>query len=112
MLRLALLSLAIFAAAWLEFTAFPGHSYLEADTQIYLPMLERVDAPGLLARDLVATNPTLSLKLPCFCTKPDANPFAAPCLDSSSSSEWRRWLAYSYSRAPPALAIFSRSFLR
>ena len=61
MLRLALLSLAIFAAAWLEFTVFPGHSYLEGETQIYLPMLERVDAPGLLARDLVATNPTLSL---------------------------------------------------
>jgi hypothetical protein len=61
MLRLALLCLAFFAAAWLEFTAFPGHSYLEAETQIYLPMLERVDAPGLLARDLVATNPTLSL---------------------------------------------------
>jgi hypothetical protein len=61
MLRLALLSLGMFAAAWLEFTVFPGHSYLEAQTQIYLPMLERVDAPGLLARDLVATNPTLSL---------------------------------------------------
>jgi len=61
MLRLALLSLAIFAAAGLEFWVFPGHSYLEAQTQIYLPMLERVDAPGLLSRDLVATNPTLSL---------------------------------------------------
>jgi hypothetical protein len=61
MLRLALLCLAIVAATWLEFTVFPGHSYLEADTQIYLPMVERVDAPGLLARDLVATNPTLSL---------------------------------------------------
>jgi hypothetical protein len=61
MLRLTLLSLAIFAAAWLEFKVFPGHSYLEAETQIYLPMLERVDAPGLLARDLVATNPALSL---------------------------------------------------
>jgi hypothetical protein len=61
MLRVALLSLAIFAAAGLEFWAFPGHSYLEAQTQIYLPMLERVDAPGLLSRDLVATNPTLAL---------------------------------------------------
>jgi hypothetical protein len=61
MWRLALLGLAIFAAAWLEFEVFPGHSYLEADTQIYLPMLERVDAPGLLSRDLVAANPALSL---------------------------------------------------
>jgi hypothetical protein len=61
MLRFALLSLAILAAAWLEFRVFPGHSYLEGQTQIYLPMLERVDAPGLLSRDLVAANPTLSL---------------------------------------------------
>jgi len=61
MLRLPLLCIAIFAAAWLEFTVFPGHSYLEGDTQLYLPMLERVDSPGLLSRDLVATNPTLTL---------------------------------------------------
>jgi hypothetical protein len=61
MFRVPLLCLAIFAAAWLEFTVFPGHSYLEGDTQLYLPMLERMDAPGLLSRDMVATNPTLSL---------------------------------------------------
>src|SRR6266700_8262180 len=61
MLRVPLLCLAIFAAAWLEFTVFPGHSYLEGDTQLYLPMLERMDSPGLLSRDLVATNPELSL---------------------------------------------------
>src|ERR1700722_7463473 len=61
MSRVPLLCLAILAAAWLEFTVFPGHSYLEGETQLYLPMLERMDAPGLLSRDLVATNPTLSL---------------------------------------------------
>jgi hypothetical protein len=55
------LCLAIVAAAWLEFRVFPGHTYLEGDTQLYVPMLERVDAPGLLARDLVAANPNLSL---------------------------------------------------
>jgi hypothetical protein len=61
MLRVPLLCLAIFVTAWLEFTVFPGHSYLQGDTQLYVPMLERMDAPGLLSRDLVATNPTLSL---------------------------------------------------
>ncbi len=61
MLRVPLLCLAIFATAWLEFTVFPGHSYLEGDTQIYLPMLEKMDAPGLLSRDLVATSGSLSL---------------------------------------------------
>jgi len=61
MLRLPLLCLAMLAAAWLEFRVFPGHTYLEADSQLYLPMLERVDSPGLLARDLVAANPSLLL---------------------------------------------------
>jgi hypothetical protein len=59
--RATLLCLAIFAAAWLEFFIFPGHTYLEADTQLTVPMLERIDSPGLLSRDLVATNPSLSL---------------------------------------------------
>lgn len=61
MLRVPLLCLAFLAAAWLEFTVFPGHSYLEGETQLYVPLLERMDAPGLLSRDLVATNGTLSL---------------------------------------------------
>ena len=61
MLRVPLLCLAIFAAAWLEFTVFPGHSYLEGDSQLYVPVLERMAAPGLLSRDLVATNGALSL---------------------------------------------------
>ncbi len=77
MLRVPLLCLAIFAAAWLEFKVFPGHSYLEGDTQIYLPMLERMDAPGLLSRDLVATSPTLSLtaydEATLLCMKPAAS---------------------------------------
>lgn len=61
MLRVPLLCLAIFGAAWLEFTVFPGHSYLEGTTQILLPVVERADAPGLLSRDLVATNGSLAL---------------------------------------------------
>ena len=40
MLRVPLLCLAIFVTAWLEFKVFPGHSYLEGDTQLYVPMLE------------------------------------------------------------------------
>jgi len=60
MLRVPLLCLAIFGAAWLEFTVFPGHSYLEGGTQILLPLVERADAPGLLSRDLVATSGSLA----------------------------------------------------
>jgi len=61
MSRVPLLCLAIFGAAWLEFTVFPGHSYLEGNTQILLPLVERADAPGLLSRDLVATSGSLAL---------------------------------------------------
>ena len=60
MRRLLWLCLALAALGWLEFEIFPGHTYLHSATQIYLPMLERMDAPGYLSRDLVATNPNLS----------------------------------------------------
>ncbi len=61
MVRTLLLCLALFAAAWLEFKVYPGHSYLEGETQLYAPVLERQAAPGLLSRDLVATSGELSL---------------------------------------------------
>jgi hypothetical protein len=60
MRRLLWLCLALAALGSLEFEIFPGHTYLHSATQIYLPMLERMDAPGYLSRDLVATNPNLS----------------------------------------------------
>ncbi|MGA7413496.1 MAG: hypothetical protein WBW33_23685, partial [Bryobacteraceae bacterium] len=57
MLRSALLCLGILVFIWLGFQVFPGHTYLQSDTQIYLPILERLDEPGYLSRDLVATRP-------------------------------------------------------
>ena len=57
MRRALLLGLGIVAFTWLEFHFFPGHTYLEGDSQIYLPVLERLDSPGFLSRDLVATHP-------------------------------------------------------
>jgi hypothetical protein len=60
MRRAVLLCLGIFSVTWLGFALFPGHSYLQADTQLYVPMLERLDAPGYLSRDLVATYPPLT----------------------------------------------------
>lgn len=55
MRRFALLFLGIIAVTWLQFELFPGHTYLEGGSQNYLPVLERLDAPGYLSRDLVAT---------------------------------------------------------
>jgi hypothetical protein len=60
MRRALLLCVGIIAVTWLEFEVFPGHTYLQSDTQIYVPMLLRLDAPGYLSRDLVATHPHLT----------------------------------------------------
>jgi hypothetical protein len=60
MRRALFLCAGIVAVTWLGFKVFPGHTYLQSDTQIYVPMLERLDAPGYLSRDLVATHPHLT----------------------------------------------------
>lgn len=57
MRRALFLCLGILAFTWLEFGLFPGHSYLQGASQIYLPVLERLDTSGYLSRDLVATHP-------------------------------------------------------
>ena len=55
-----LLALGIAVFTWLQFRIFPGHTYLQSDTQIYLPILERLDEPGFLSRDPVAVRPHVS----------------------------------------------------
>jgi hypothetical protein len=60
MRRALLLWLGIAAVTWLQFEYFPGHTYLQSDTQIYVPILERLNAPGYLSRDLVATRPVVT----------------------------------------------------
>ncbi len=47
----------------LTFLAFPGHTYLQSDTQIYLPILERLQDPSLLSRDIVAQRPHVSFTI-------------------------------------------------
>lgn len=44
---------------WLGFSFYPGHTYLQAETQLTVPMLQRLENPGFLSRDLVATYPNL-----------------------------------------------------
>jgi uncharacterized protein DUF6798 len=43
----------------LGFWLFPGHTYLQSDTQIYIPMLERLHDPALFPSDIVALRPHL-----------------------------------------------------
>jgi len=58
--RSLLLVAGIVLFTWIGFSIFPGHTYLQSDTQIYLPILERLDTPGYLSRDLVAFRPHVS----------------------------------------------------
>jgi hypothetical protein len=57
MRRFLLLCAAVAAIVWLEFAFYPGHTYLRGETQIYVPVIERLANPGFLSRDLVATHP-------------------------------------------------------
>src|ERR1700722_9588681 len=54
---------AICALTLLNFFQFPGHTYLQADSQIYIPILEHIWDPGVLANDLVAQRPHVSFTL-------------------------------------------------
>jgi hypothetical protein len=54
---------AIAVLTLLSYFQFPGHTYLGSDTQIYVPMLERIWDPSVLSRDLVATKPHLTYTL-------------------------------------------------
>src|SRR4051794_31428551 len=59
MLRWLSVALTIAAITFLEFHLFPGHSYLQGDSQIFVAMIERLGAPAFLSRDFLATPPHL-----------------------------------------------------
>lgn len=52
-----LTAFAILLLALLGFTVFPGRTWLQSDTQIYIPILERQFDPSLFARDEIALRP-------------------------------------------------------
>ena len=60
LLRAFLVCLGIAVFTWLGFRYFPGHTYLQSDTQIYVPMLERIADRGFLSRDILATRPHIA----------------------------------------------------
>jgi len=45
------------AIALLGYCLFPGHTYLQADTLIYVPTIERAQNPSLFARDIMVARP-------------------------------------------------------
>jgi hypothetical protein len=53
----------ILALAFISFFYFPGHTILQSDTQIYLPILERLWDPSLFSQDIMASRPHVSFTL-------------------------------------------------
>lgn len=47
----------------LGFFLFPGHTYLQSDSQIYIPILERLFDPSLFRNELIARHPHVSFTL-------------------------------------------------
>lgn len=59
-MRRALVPAAIALFTLIGFFQFPGHTWLESDTQVYAPMLERLWDPSVLTRDFMATRPHMA----------------------------------------------------
>ena len=56
-------ALAIATITLLSFFVFPGHTILQADTQIYIPILEHLADPTLFTNDIMAVRPHVSFTL-------------------------------------------------
>ena len=52
--------LALTALTWFE---FPGHTWLQQDTQIYVPILEHLRDPAVLRRDMLVARPHVSFTM-------------------------------------------------
>lgn len=64
MTRIRILVLLVIAAFTLiGYYYFPGHTYLQQDSLIYVPMFEHLTDPSLLKNDIVATRPHLAFTI-------------------------------------------------
>ena len=62
MKRVATASLCL-AFALLTFVQFPGHTWLQQDTQIYAPILEHLRDPAVLRNDILVQQPHVAYTL-------------------------------------------------
>ena len=58
-----LIAASIAVLTLLGFYQFPGHTYLQSDTQVYAPMLERVWDATVLQRDFMVQRPHMTLTI-------------------------------------------------
>src|SRR4051812_20679357 len=54
---------AVAALALLTFFQFPGHTYLQQDSQIYVPILEHLRDPAVLRNDLLVQHTHVAFTL-------------------------------------------------
>ncbi|MBL8230886.1 MAG: hypothetical protein JNL98_20495 [Bryobacterales bacterium] len=47
----------------ISFLHFPGHTYLQSDTQIYVPILERLWDPSVFTKDIIAQKPHVAFTM-------------------------------------------------
>ncbi|MBZ5596527.1 MAG: hypothetical protein LAP39_30160 [Acidobacteriia bacterium] len=57
------LGCAILAISVVHFFQFPGHTWLQSDTQIYAPILEHLWDPSVLGKDLIVQHPHVAFTL-------------------------------------------------
>jgi hypothetical protein len=57
------LALPVLLLTFLSFFQFPGHTILQSDTQVYIPILEHIWDPTVLSQDFMATRPHVSFTL-------------------------------------------------
>src|ERR1700676_5216907 len=62
-MRRLLIGSAILAITLLNFFQFPGHTFLQSDTQIYMPILEHIWDSSVLQNDLIALHPHVAFTL-------------------------------------------------
>ncbi len=56
-------ALALLALTLLGFFYYPGHTILQSDTQIYIPILQHIEDPTVLRNDIMAVRPHVSFTL-------------------------------------------------
>ena len=59
----ALIAGVLFALTLIGFFFVPGHTYLQSDTQIYIPIFERIENPDLYSRDFLLSTAHIGLTL-------------------------------------------------
>lgn len=62
-MRRLVIGSAILGITLLNFFQFPGHTWLQSDTQIYVPIMEHVWDPSVLNKDLIVQHPHVAFTI-------------------------------------------------